>query len=172
MENSVILRNLENKLAHQEKPKHEEVERLIKYRDLFSDISRRTREAQHDMELINTTPIKQHPYQLNPRKREIMKTELDYMLKHRIIEWSKSAWVSPCILVDKEDSTMRFCMDYRRINAVTKVDCYPIPRIEDCIDRIGWARFITKCDLTKGYWAIPLTGKAKEISAFVVPDGV
>ena len=100
-----------------------------------------------------------------------MNTELDYMLKHRIIEWSESAWASLCVLVEKEDRTMRFCTDYRKINAVTKADCYPIPRIEDCIDRIGRARFITKCDLLKGYWVIPLTEKAKEISAFVVPDG-
>ena len=83
----------------------------------------------------------------------------------------ESAWTSPCVLVEKEDGTMRFCTDYRKINAVTKAASYPIPRIEDCIDRICRARFITKCDQLKGYWAIPLTEKAKEIPAFLVPNG-
>ena len=123
--------------------------------------------ARHDVGLINTTPTKQHPYRLNQRKREIMNTELDYMLKQGIIERSESAWASLCVLVEKEDRTMRFCTDYRKINAITKADCYPIHRIEDCLDRKCWAKFITKCDLLKGYWAIPLTEKAKKISAFV-----
>ena len=80
-----------------------------------------------------------------------MNTELDYKLKHGIIERSESVWASPYVLVEKEDGTMRFCTDYQNINAVTKADCYPIRRIEDCIDRIGRAKIITKCDLILGY---------------------
>jgi len=48
---------------------------------------------------------------------------------------------------------------------------YPIPRVEDCIDRIGVTKFVSKFDLQKGYWQAPLTACAKEISAFVTPDG-
>jgi len=55
---------------------------------------------------------------------------------------------------------------------VTKADSYPLPRIEDCIDRIGHSRYVTKFDLLKGYWQVPLTNRAKEISAFVTPDGL
>ena len=75
-----------------------------------------------------------------------------------------SSWSLPCILVGKSDGTFRFCTDYRRVNAVTKPDCYPLPRLDDCIDRLS------KFDLLKGYWQIPLTSRAKEISAFVMPD--
>ena len=67
---------------------------------------------------------------------------------------------------------MRFCIDYRKVNAVTKTDSYPIPRLEDCIDRVGNSAYITKIDLLKGYWQVPLTDQAKEISAFVTPEGL
>ena len=57
------------------------------------------------------------------------------------------------------------------MNAVTKSDSYPIPRVEDCIDRIGYAKYVTKLDHLKGYWQVALTPTAKEISAFVTPEG-
>ena len=64
------------------------------------------------------------------------------------------------------------CTDYRKVNSVTKTDIFPIPRIDDCIDKIGHAKYVTKFDLLKGFWRIPLTGRPNEISAFVTPDGL
>lgn len=58
------------------------------------------------------------------------------------------------------------------MNAVTKPDAYPLPRIEDCIDQVGAACFVSKFDLLKGYWQIPLTDRAREISAFITPSGL
>ena len=79
---------------------------------------------------------------------------------------------SPCILVKKPDGSYRMCTDYRKVNNVTRTDSYPIPRIEDCIDKIGNAKYVSKFDLLKGYYAIPLTDRAKKISAFVTPDAL
>lgn len=73
--------------------------------------------------------------------------------------------MSPC-----PDGTFRFCTDYRKVNSVTVPDSYPLPRMEDCIDNLGSAKFATKLDLLKGYWQVPLTSRAAEISAFVTPD--
>ena len=81
-----------------------------------------------------------------------------------------SAWGSPCILVGKSDGTFHFCIDYRCVNAVTRPDCYPLPRLYDCIDHMGSAVYLSKFDLLKGYWQIPLMSRAKEISAFATPD--
>ena len=64
-----------------------------------------------------------------------------------------------------------FCTDFRKVNAVTKPDCYSLPHIDDCIDRVGSASFVTKLDLLKGYWQVPLTPRACEIYAFVTLDG-
>ena len=76
------------------------------------------------------------------------------MLTNRIIEPSSSEWSSPCILVPKRDGSgsYRFCTDFCKVNAITKSDSYPIPRIEDYIDRIGVSRYVSKLDLLKGYW--------------------
>ena len=94
------------------------------------------------------------------------------MLENDIIEPSQSSWSSSIVMVPKPDGTLRFCIDYRKADAETKTDSYPIPRLEGCIDRVGSARFGTKVDLLKGYWQVPLTDRAKEMSAFVTPDGL
>ncbi len=89
------------------------------------------------------------------------------MLENGIAEPSSSSWASPCLLVEKSDKSSRFCTDYRKVNAVTKPDAYPLPRIEDCIDQVGSVQFVSKFDLLKGYWQVPLSPRAKEISAFI-----
>lgn len=82
----------------------------------------------------------------------------------------KSGLELPCVLVPKPDQTTRFCNDYRKVNSVTRPDSFPLHRMEDCIDRVGSAKFVTKLDLLKGYWQVPLTPRASDISAFVTPD--
>lgn len=124
----------------------------------------------HDIEIERSAPIRQHPYRVNPVKREIMKEEVKYLLDQGLAVHSSSPWSSPCILVPKPDGTYRFCTDYRKVNSITKPDSFPMPRMEDCIDRVGGARLVTKLDLLKGYWQVPLTARASEISAFVTPD--
>ena len=77
-----------------------------------------------------------------------------------------------CVLVPKSDGTYRFCTDFRKVNRLTKSDSYPIPRVDDCVDKIGDAKYVSKFDLLKGYWQVPLTARAKEVSAFATPDGL
>ena len=93
------------------------------------------------------------------------------MLDNNIIELSSSEWSSPYILVPKSDGSYRFVMDYRKLNAMTKSNSFPVPRINDCIDKIGNARYISKFD-QKDYWQVPLTDRAKEVSAFVVDSNL
>ncbi len=70
----------------------------------------------------------------------------------------------------KADGSFRFCTYFRKINSVTVPDAFPLPRIDNYIDSLGAAKNITKLDLLKGYWQVPLTERAPEISAFVTPD--
>ncbi len=74
-----------------------------------------------------------------------------------VIEESHSDWASPIVLVPKTDGSIRFCVDYRKVNAVSKFDAYPMPRVDELLDRLGTARFYSTLDLTKGYWQIPLS---------------
>lgn len=124
----------------------------------------------HDIDVGDHHPVKQNAYCVNPVKREIMKQKTQYLIENGLAVPSSSPWCSPCLLVSKPDGISRFCTDYRKINQLTKLDSYPLPRMEDCIDRIGSAKFVTKLDLLKGYWQVPLTERASEISAFATPD--
>lgn len=89
-----------------------------------------------------------------------------------IIEESHSAWASPIVLVPKPDDSVRFCNDYRQLNEVSEFDAYPMPRVDELIDTLEHARFLTTLDLTKGYWQVPLTPASKEKTAFATPEGL
>lgn len=94
------------------------------------------------------------------------------MLENNIAEPSSSSWASPCLLVPKSDNTLRFCSDFRKVNSVTKPDAFPLPRMDDCIDEVGSAKFVSKFNLLKGYCQVPLSKRAQEISASVAPSGL
>ena len=76
------------------------------------------------------------------------------MREARVIEKSSSPWNAPVLLVKKPDGTWRFCVDYRKLNTVTKKDCYPIPRIDETIDKLGKAKVFATLDLKSGYWQV------------------
>lgn len=102
--------------------------------------------------------------------RRRLQKQVNYMLEQGIAEPSNSPWSSLCLLAMKFNGSDSVCTDYRRVNNVTKPGCYPLPRVEDCVDNVGSANFVTKLDLLKQYWQVPLTPQAKEISTFVTPD--
>ncbi|KAK7926273.1 hypothetical protein WMY93_008583 [Mugilogobius chulae] len=134
------------------------------------DVPSRTHVLHHDIDVGDNAPIKQHPYRVNPDKRQRLQSQVDYMTSHGIAEPSSSPWSSPCLLAIKSDGSDRFCTDFCKVNSVTKPDSHPLPRMDDCVDRVGSAIFVTKLDLLKGYWQVPSTPRAKEVCAFVTPD--
>lgn len=171
--NSEILQNIDLKVTHLNPVQQEQMKGLINsFKELFPDVPKRTSVAVHDVDVGDARPIKQHPYRMSPEKVELAEKEVAYMLENEIIRPSHSPWSSPCVLVPKPNGSIRFCTDYRKVNSVSKTDVFPIPRIDDCIDRVGKAKFLTKIDLLKGYWCVPLTERAREISAFVTPSGL
>ena len=129
-----------------------------------------TNVAQHHIELLpGAQPIKQRYYPVSPPKQKIIDTELRKMLEMGFIEQSKSAWSSPVCLVRKKDNSYRFCVDYRRLNAVTKKDAYPIPYISSILDRLRNATFISSLDVKSAFWQVSLTPESREYTAFTVP---
>ena len=173
LQNSQILNDLGTKLSHLPSVQRKELAEVItQYREVFQDVPSKTNLIEHDVDVGDSAPIKQHPYRVSPMKKELLDKEVQYMLKNDIIEESQSNWSSPCILVPKHDGGFRFCTDFRKVNDKTKSDSFPIPRIADCIDQIGNAKFVSTFDMLKGYWQVPLTQHASEISAFVTPSGL
>jgi len=128
--------------------------------------------TEHTLELLpGTRPVHTNPYREGPKTREIVKGEVERQLRAGVIEPTQSAWASPVVIVPKPDGTPRFCVDYRRLNAVTIRDSYPLPRMDDCIDSLGSAVVFTTLDANCGYWQLPIREKDQELTTFVCHKG-
>ena len=75
-------------------------------------------------------------------------------------------------LVGREDGDVCFCVDYRKLTQVSKFDAYPMLRVEEVLESVGAAKFISKLELAKVYWQIPITKDSQEKTAFTTPFGL
>ena len=145
---------------------------LNEFPDVAGEKLGRTAVIQHEIRVVDSEPIHQQPYRIPAARKEVIKKEIDKMLGMGIIQPSTSPWASPTVLVEKKDGDIRFCVDYRKLNRVSKFDAYPMPRVEDVLDNVGAAKYISTLDLAKGYWQIPMAGDSKEKTAFTTPFGL
>ena len=145
---------------------------LWQYRSTLTEVPGCTTIAQHHIETGASSPIHLSPYRLPHAYREPVQRELEEMKAHRIIEPANSDWAAPMVIVKKKDGTLRLCVDYRRLNSMTRVDAYPMPRIEDMMDQLGKAKYLSTLDLTKGYWQVPVAEEDRPKTAFTTPFGL
>ncbi|XP_061744139.1 uncharacterized protein LOC133543542 [Nerophis ophidion] len=173
LDNTQQLKELDSLLGHLSEVQRKQLSDLIfEFLPLFSDTPTCTTLIEHDIDTQGARPIRQRFYRVAPDKQKSMEDSVQYLLDHGLAKPSYSSWASPCLLVKKSDNTYRFCTDYRKVNAVTRPDYFPLPRIEDCVDQVGSARYVSKFDLLKGYYQVPLTQRAQEISAFITSSGL
>jgi transposase InsO family protein len=159
-------------IQHLTLPQQGDLKQVVgKYPDLFGGQLGKFKGVTHDINVGEHPPIKMHFYRASPERLGIMRKEVDAMLKLGVIRPSKSAWASPLILVKKQNGDWRPCVDYRKLNSISKGENYPLPRLDDLIDLVGGAKFLTTLDLSKGYWQVELTPRAREVSAFTTPFG-
>ncbi|XP_073797050.1 uncharacterized protein isoform X2 [Danio rerio] len=171
LSNSEILKDLDSHFKNLTVDQKRDLVTLIsEFKCLFNDVPTLTNVIQHDIDVKDARPVRQHAYRVNSVKRSVMQQEVDYLLDNGLAKPSSSPWSSPCILVPKSDGSFRFCTDFRKVNALTVPDNYPLPRMEDCVDNVGYANFVSKLDMLKGYWQIPLSSRASDIAAFITPD--
>ena len=124
--------------------------------------------VEHEI-VTDSPPIRLRYYPVSPAKQAIIDAELRQLLDQGVIEPSKSAWSSPILLVPKKDGSYRFCVDYRRLNQVTKKDAYPLPYISSILDRLRNARYLSSLDIKSAYWQVPVAEDSREYTAFTVP---
>ena len=126
----------------------------------------------HTVNTGDHPPIRQHlrrmPFALRNQVTEMVKDMLD----HQVIQPSSSPWASPIVLVEKKDGSFRFCVDYRRLNSITKMDVFPLPRIDDTLDLLAKSKYFTTLDLWSGYWQVQMEKTSREKTAFVTHSGL
>ena len=148
---------------------------LLKYRSVFStgpmDIGT-TGVVKHKIPTGTAQPVKQLPRRIAHALKEEVDKQVTLMLDTGIVSCSNSPWSSPVVLVKKRDGVVRFCIDYRRLKAVTVKNSYPLPRIDDTLDELSGARYFTTLDLAAGYWQVPVAEEDKKKTAFVTQKGL
>ncbi len=154
-----------------EKEKSTLFDLMDEYDDLFTvDIRSTTPLVQHRI-YTDGPPRKQRPYPTPTSQKAFVSKYIEESLAAGIIRPSCSPWSSPILLVDKKDGTKRFCVDYRGLNAATKKDVYPIPRVEDVLERLNGMRYFTTLDLVQSYYQIAIAEEDKEKTAFITEEG-
>ncbi|KAG6439713.1 hypothetical protein O3G_MSEX001014 [Manduca sexta] len=121
--------------------------------------------------LKDNTPVVYRPYRLAYSERENVKGMIQDMLDNGIIVESTSSYASPIILVQKKTGDKRLCVDYRALNSKTIKEHYPMPRVEDQIDKLRGFKYYTTLDLASGYYQIPIAPSSQDKTSFVTPDG-
>lgn len=172
LDNSDILRNIDGKFIHLEPDQKAQLKQLVReFQHLFPHIPTRTDKIQHDIIVESEAAVKQHPYRMNPSKQQYLKEEIKFLLDNDFIEPSQSKTVHRVFLCQNQMKHIFFALTTGRSISL-QTDSYPIPRMDDCIDKVGKAKFVTKFDLLKRFWQVPLTDRAKELPAIVTPEGL
>ena len=131
-----------------------------KYRNVFAfpgDQLGRTSLVQHVIDTGDAMPIKQRPYRVSPDVKKEIDRQVDEMLEKGIIQESVSPWSSPVVLVKKKDGSYRFCVDFRKVNKVTKVHSFPMPLVADALDSLVGASVFSTLVLKSGFWQVRRT---------------
>jgi hypothetical protein len=145
---------------------------LEEYSDIFvngpNDTLGLTTRAEHVIDTGDSRPVKHRPYRIPVHLNKVVNKQVDDMLERGLVRPSNSPWSSPIVLAPKKDGDYRFCVDFRRVNSVTKRDAQPMPRIDDILDQLGGARYFSTLDLASGFWQVPLREEYRENTAFSV----
>ena len=109
---------------------------------------------------------------MTPHKSEACRAEIEMLLEYDMIEPSKLPWACGVVMAKKKAGQLRFCCDFRYLNAVTMKDAYPIPRIDESLSKLGDPKFFTTLDLGSAFWQVPLQKKDREKTVFACELGL
>ena len=148
---------------------------VIEWADVFAfDPSElgSTKLVTHSIDTGDSPPIKQPAWRIPFALRQTVEEMVQKMLEQGVVEPSHGPWSSPVVLVEKKDGSKRFCVDYCRLNSVTKMDVFPLPRIDDTLDSLGQSQYFTTLDLAAGYWQVRMHPDSQEKTAFATHSGL
>jgi len=146
---------------------------LMSYQDVFSQNENDLGETDLIMHYIDTgdaKPVRQPLRKFPPAYVESISKHVHSMLEQGIIEPASSPWAANVVLVKKHDGTLRCCIDYRKLNAVTRKDVYPLPRINDCLDALASAKIYSSLDMRSSFNQLPVAPQDRDKTAFICPE--
>ena len=147
---------------------------MTSYRDICAgsqfDIGR-TNVIKHRIILKDDVPVAQPAYRTNPKTKEFIRKEIAKLEDQKLIRKSSSPYASPVVIVGKKGGELRMCVDYRKLNAKTKPDMYPLPRIDDMLESFSGSTWFSTLDLASGFWQVSMDSKDIEKTAFITPYG-
>ena len=165
--------DLGERLTPEEKTKFNSL--LRKYAGVFSqhdfDLGY-SNAVKHTIHTGDTPPIRQRYRSLPPSQHQEVRRHIQELLGAGIIRESNSPWASPIVVVKKRDQSIRLCVDYRRLNAVTTKSSFPLPRIDESLQALGDSKYFSVLDLTSGFYQVAMAEKDMEKTAFVTPFGL
>ena len=138
-----------------------------------SDLGR-TSVLQHRINAGTENPIHVPPRRIPQARKEEVHRLIHDMLENGIVEPSEGPWSSPIVLAKKKYGSLRFCVDYRipKVNAITRKDAYPLPRVYDTLDTLGGSKYFTTLDLARGYWQVEVATEDRQKTVFTTPEGL
>lgn len=150
-------------------------ELLQRHKGVFSqgdnDLGR-THMTRHQIDTGTAKPIRMHPRRVPLHLQQEVADHIKQMLDNDIIRPSCSPWAAPVVPVRKKDGSLRFCVDYRKLNEVTVKDAYPLPRIDDALDSLANAQWFSTLDLASGYWQVEVDPQDRSKTAFITRQGL
>ena len=148
---------------------------VIKNQDLFASKDSelgKTDTVKMQIDVGDNKPIKMKPYRTPIKNREVIDKAINEMLDANVIRRSRSPWSFPVVIEDKKDGSKRFCVDFRKLNQITKKNSFPLPLIDDILALLGKAKYFTSLDLKSGYWQVAMDEKDMEETAFACHKGL
>lgn len=166
----------QDSVKHLSKTQAKEVKAfLLQYTSLFAKSNNdlgKTNIVKHKIDTGDARPIKQPVRRAPAHLSKEIERNIEEMLEYNIFEPSISPWASPIVLVKKKDNSYRFCVDYRRLNASTVKDAYPLPRIDESLEQLSGYSWFSTLDMFSGYWQVELDPADKNKTAFATRRGL
>jgi len=128
--------------------------------------------VKHQRDIGNHSPIKQALRHVPMHQQETLRKHVEEMLQHGVVQPSTSPWAAPIVLVKKKDGTRRFCVDYWKLNDMTRKDAYPLPHIDETLDALSGVRVFSTLDLASGYWQVEMDPADAEKTVFASRHGL
>ena len=145
---------------------------LEEFGDVVTEKLGKVKNHKHTISTGDIDPIRSDPYRIAPGWRTDLKSEIDELLKHGIIVPSRSPWSSPMVPVRKHGTkAIRLCIDYRKLNKATNADPFQMPLIQELLDNVAGAKWLTELDMNKGFYQVPLDQDSEDKTAFCSPWG-